>query len=63
LRICASRNKKFGSQFEQHPDIIRTITLGDLVIEEKVHAKLENSVPEVILPKVKKFRARLVPIQ
>jgi HSP20 family molecular chaperone IbpA len=61
--ICASRNKKFGSKFEPHSGITRSITLGDLVIEEKVHAKLENGVLEVILPKVEKPKARLVTIQ
>ena len=54
LSICASHNKKV--------DVNRSITLGDLVLEEKVHAKLENGVLEVILPKVEKPKARLVPI-
>lgn len=55
MSICASRNKKV--------DVNRSITLGDLVLEEKVHAKLENGVLEVILPKVEKPKARLVPIE
>ena len=63
MRICASRNKKFSSKFEPHGDVNRSIPLGDLVLDEKVHAKLENGVLEVTLPKVEKPKAHLVPIE
>jgi hypothetical protein len=56
MRICSSRNRKFGSTFEPHFDINRSITLGDLVLEEKGHDKLEPGVLDVILPKVENSR-------
>ena len=55
LFICAIRNKKL--------DVNHSINLSDQILEEKVHAKLENGVLEVILPKAEKPKARLIPIQ
>jgi HSP20 family molecular chaperone IbpA len=63
LRICVSQNNRFGLKSKPHFDINSSITFVDLDLEEKVYAKLENGVLEVILPKVQTPKAHIVQIQ
>ena len=63
LNISASRLKKVGSELKAQSDIRHSITIGDQVVEHKVQAKLKNGVLEVILPKVEKPKAHIIPIQ